>query len=116
MLKTKSKRWKTILLVILGMTLLGAGVFIALWHDLQAILYNHALESYVIAQSASPGPHSPIKSGEDRLKMLVQATKMFDLSVRVYKSESKANWLERFLFPKPDSFWLPKPAFAKAIA
>jgi hypothetical protein len=112
MFKIKSKKLRTVLLVSIGLIMLGAGVFVALWQDAQAMLYDHALQSYIMAQTAG-AEGNPVKTGEDRIKMLVQAAKMFDLSIRVYKIESKANWIARFVFPNPDRHLAAKASFRK---
>jgi hypothetical protein len=114
MYKFKSKKMRTVLCVAVGLIMLGAGVFVALWRDGQAILYNQGLQSYVFAQTAGMNnPDNPVHSGQDRMKMLIQAAKMFDLSVRVYKIESKANWITRFVFPSPDRNLAAKASFRK---
>jgi hypothetical protein len=114
MYKFKSKKMRTVLCVAVGLIMLGAGVFVALWRDAQAMLYNHALQAYVMAQTAGANnPDNPVQSGQDRMKMLVEAAKMFDLSIRVYKIESKATWITRFVFPNPNRNLAAKASFHK---
>lgn len=112
MLRIKSKRLRTVLLVGTGSVLLATGVFTALWQDGQAMLYNHGLQAYEFAQTAGQGdPNNPVKTPADRQKMLEMSAKMFDASVRVYKIETNATWLQRFLFPHPDQHLAAKASF-----
>ena len=113
MLKIKSKRWKTVLLVSTGLVLLSGGVFTALWKDAQAMMFNQGLKAYEYAQTAGPdaSADNPVKTSEDRAKMLTLAAKSFDVSVRIYKLETNASWLERFFFPHPDQHLAAKASF-----
>ncbi len=111
--KLKSKRWKTALLVVAGLVLLAGGVFTALWPDAQAMMYNHGLQAYEYAQTAGAGasPGNPVKTPEDRSKMLLTAAKSFDFSVRLYKLQTRSSWLQLFFFPHPDQHLAAKASF-----
>jgi hypothetical protein len=114
MLKLKSKRLKTVLLISTGVLLLVFGLVTALWRDGQAMTYNQGLQAYVYAQTAGKdNPKNPVKTAQDREKMLKQSAEMFDLSVQVYGVESRNLWLERFLFPHPDRLLAARAAFRK---
>jgi hypothetical protein len=111
-IKIKSKRLKTILIVSAGFLLLGFGVFTALWQDAQAITFNSGLQAYIYAQTAGKdNPKNPVKTAEDRQKALKHAAEMFDLSTQVYGLESNNSWLQRFLFPHPDSLLAARASF-----
>jgi hypothetical protein len=112
MLKIKSKRLKTVLLIGAGVLLLGFGMFAAFWQDGQAITYNSGLNSYIDAQTAGKdNPKNPVHTAEDREKALKHAAQMFDLSTQIYGLESRSSWLQRFFFPHPDRLLAARASF-----
>ena len=92
-------------------------MFTALWQDAQGAIYNQGLKAYVLAQTAGPdNPDNPVKTSADRAKMIENSAKLFDLSVQVYALESKASWLQLFLFPHPDQHLAAKASFREGIS
>ncbi len=112
MKQSKKKRWRTLGLTLTGLILLGSGLFVAIWQDAQTLLYNQGLQLYILAQTAGSGDsNNPIKTPQERTKALVDATKMFALSIEVYQSETKMGWVPRFIFPHPDRHLAAKASF-----
>jgi tetratricopeptide (TPR) repeat protein len=107
--RNKRKRLRTVLCVMLGAVMLLTGTALALWQDWQAILYNQGLKNmqeYAIGLAASADGGDDATAAAS-LKQLVDATKMFRLSIEVYKAE-------RFVLPRADRHLAAKASFQEA--
>jgi tetratricopeptide (TPR) repeat protein len=93
-LNNKRNRWLAAGLV-LGVVLLYYGLGLALWGNAQVDNYNLGLQAYTQGDL----PH---------------AAAYFDRSISAYKQAQHRDWIERFVYPKPDRELAAQANFQKA--
>lgn len=90
----KSYLWLLAAFVVGGL-LLGYGFQLATWRSAQVEFYNQGVAAY--------------QTGD-----VQTAVKLFDQSYAAYKQQTRAEWLTRFVYPKPDTRLAAKANFHKA--
>jgi hypothetical protein len=116
MFNTSNKRVR-IALACSGLLPLLLGAFLAHWSDGQVSAYNEGLEAYKLAQTAdSADPNNPVRTYEDRVKMIALSAQLFDKSLEVYQEEQAMAWLPRVFLPHADVHLAAKAAFREAIS
>ena len=77
------KRLITVLTVVFGLLGSAGGLYLHFWADHQASLYNQGLAQY-------------------RTLEFTEASKSFERSIIAYEHAGDRQWMERFVYPKPD--------------
>lgn len=77
------KRLITVLTVVFGLLGSAGGLYLHFWADYQASLYNQGLAQY-------------------RTLEFTEAAKSFERSIIAFEHAGDRQWLERFVYPKPD--------------
>jgi tetratricopeptide (TPR) repeat protein len=90
-----ARRMAVIATVIIGALIFSYGLYLYSWRDAQIAQYNQGIAAY--------------RSGDHQV-----AVKYFDTSLSTYKGRQDLNWMERFIYPKPDKELAALASFHKA--
>ncbi len=83
--------------IFAGFLCLGLGYQLLTWPDSQVAYHNAGLSAYQTGNAE-------------------EAVKFFDRSLAMYQARSRDNWIERFVYPRPDRELAAQASFHKAKA